>query len=38
MALERLDERLHGPDREKILALLKEQVEKGDTPPESDTN
>ena len=38
MALERLEERLHGPDREKILGLLKEQVEKGDAPPEADTH
>lgn len=36
MALERLEERLHGPDREKILQLLKEEVEKGDRPPEQE--
>jgi hypothetical protein len=33
-----LDERLHGPDREKILELLKREVEKKDSPPESDSN
>jgi amino acid transporter len=38
MALERLDERLHGPDREKMLEMLKREVEKGDAPPGSDSN
>jgi amino acid transporter len=38
MALERLEERLHGPDREKILAMLRQEVEKKDSPPESDVN
>jgi amino acid transporter len=36
MALERLEERLHGPDRDLILHLLKQQVEKGDLPPEQE--
>ena len=38
MALERLEERLHGPDRDKILGLLKEEMEKPDQPSDSESN
>ena len=38
MALERLDERLHGPQREEILALLKEELHNQTRPTALNSN